>query len=340
MKDTNKISIAKINDTNEIMKFINNEWKKDHILSSNKEYFLYEYKNKKLLNFVIHKNSNNKIDGILGFLRSSSNKNASVWTTMWKVSRLNGSPMLGIELLNFLKKQGYKSLMSLGINKNTEEIYKYLGFKVGLLSQYFIINEELNSYKIAIIKKKTKKTKIIINSKKKVKKINITDLKQKFDFKKYQYKKPFKDFNYFKKRFFDHPIYKYYIYGVFEKSNLSSILVTRINKHKKSTCIRIVDFYGDERTLNIHLSSLNKIMYKNKHEYIDFFSKGLDKNIILDAGFKILDIKNKDIIIPNYFEPFVQDNKEIRFFFNKGPLKNFRFFKGDGDQDRPSVSRV
>ena len=157
MKSVNKISIAKVSDTNEIMKFINDEWKNNHILSLNKDFFLYEYKNKKLLNFVIHKNLNNKIDGILGFLKSSSDKNASVWTTMWKVSKLNGSPMLGIDLLNFLKTKGYKSLMSVGINKDTEEIYKYLGFNIGLLNQYFIINDKMNKYKIAIIKKKIQK---------------------------------------------------------------------------------------------------------------------------------------------------------------------------------------
>ena len=100
MKNIDRISIAKISDTNEIMNFINNEWKQNHILSSNKKFFLYEYKNRKALNFVIHKNQSNKIDGILGFLKSSSDKNASIWTTMWKVSKFNGSPMLGIELLN------------------------------------------------------------------------------------------------------------------------------------------------------------------------------------------------------------------------------------------------
>ena len=101
--------------------------------------------------------------------------------------------------------------------------------------------------------------------------------------------------------------------------------------------MRIVDFYGDELTLIIHSSNLKKIMYKNNHEYIDFFSKGMDKKLILRAGFRILDIKNKNLIIPDYFEPFVQTNQQIRFFFDRGVLKNFRFFKGDGDQDRPSI---
>ena len=51
MHNQNTISIAKIDDADEIMKFIDNEWKKGHILGISKDYFLYEYKNKhKMLN--------------------------------------------------------------------------------------------------------------------------------------------------------------------------------------------------------------------------------------------------------------------------------------------------
>ena len=46
MHNQNTISIAKIDDADEIMKFIDNEWKKGHILGISKDYFLYEYKNK------------------------------------------------------------------------------------------------------------------------------------------------------------------------------------------------------------------------------------------------------------------------------------------------------
>ena len=75
------------------------------------------------LNFVISKNQANKINGMLGFLKASTDDDATVWTTMWKVLKSSSSPMLGIEILNFLRKQGYKSVMSLGINCKTEEIW-------------------------------------------------------------------------------------------------------------------------------------------------------------------------------------------------------------------------
>ena len=39
MKNKNIISIAKVEDADEIMKFIDNEWKKNHILAINKSFF-------------------------------------------------------------------------------------------------------------------------------------------------------------------------------------------------------------------------------------------------------------------------------------------------------------
>ena len=68
------------------MKFIRSEWDKKHILALNRKFFLYEYGNNSLVNFVISK-INNKINGIQGFLKSSSSKKATLWATMWCTSK-------------------------------------------------------------------------------------------------------------------------------------------------------------------------------------------------------------------------------------------------------------
>ena len=337
MKNKNIISIAKKKDVREIMKFIYSEWKKNHILAINKKFFLYEYGNKNLINFVVSK-INNKINGIQGFLKSSSDKNASLWATMWCSSKKNVPPMLGISMLNYMRSLGYKSVMSNGINKSSEKIYKQLGFKVGSLNQYFIPNNNLDNYQIAKIPKKILKKKIVIKKDNKLtfKKIHLNDVYKKFDFSKYYLRLPFKDYNYFKKRFLKHPIYSYDVYGVFNKEKLISILVTRINNHKKSTCLRIVDFYGEEHALNTFTYNLILIMKFSKHEYIDLLAKGLDEKILSKAGFIKLNKKNNNIIIPNYFEPFVKRNINIKYFTDSKNHKNLRIFKSDGDQDRPN----
>jgi hypothetical protein len=341
MKNNNVITIAKLEDADEIMKFIDNEWKKGHILGVNKKYFLYEYANQNFLNFVISKN-NNKINGILGFLRSSSDKNATVWTTMWKASRSSGSATLGIHLLNYLRDQGYQSVMSNGINQNTEEIYKYFGFNVGFLKQYFIPNKSLKKYKIAIFPKKINNENFSISKDNNLlfKKVELQDLQKKFNFRKYLSRLPYKNIDYFNKRFFEHPIYSYDVYGIFDEPELKSILVTRTVEHEKSTCMRIVDFYGQEDTLNTFAWYLSQIMYLKGHEYIDIFSSGLNEGMMLNAGFKKLDITENEVVIPNYFEPFIQSNVSIRYFTDSNNLSHLRIYKADGDQDRPCFSNT
>ena len=51
------------------------------------------------------------------------------------------------------------------------------------------------------------------------------------------------------------------------------------------------------------------------------------------AGF-ILRTPSDSNVIPNYFEPFDQSNVPIFYFTNTNG--KIYFFKGDGDQDRPS----
>ncbi|EOW3520763.1 hypothetical protein ACOWVB_000374 [Campylobacter coli] len=52
-------------------------------------------------------------------------------------------------------------------------------------------------------------------------------------------------------------------------------------------------------------------------------------------GFNLKKQEDKNII-PNYFEPFEKKNILIKFAY-KTKVNNYAIFKGDSDQDRPSV---
>lgn len=332
---TNTVSIASLADTNEIMRFINLEWKQGHILATNKPFFLSEYQNVNNLNFVISKNENQEINAMLGFLKSHAGDDASIWTTMWKVSKSAGSPMLGIELLKYLRSQGYKSVMSNGINLQTEEIYHYLGFQTGSLDHYFIPNVKLSTHTIAMFSDEVLQTNIEYrrDSDLTCREITMVDLKSKFDFKEFQYRNPCKDLSYFERRFFKHLIYKYKVYGVFKQTRLLAFLVTRVVQYKESKCLRIVDFYGEDTTLSTFTFHLSQLMVENNFEYVDFYCKGLDENIIKDAGLLKL---NDHSIVPNHFEPFVRKNTTLHYFTDVPDSENLRIYKADGDQDRPN----
>ena len=53
------------------------------------------------------------------------------------------------------------------------------------------------------------------------------------------------------------------------------------------------------------------------------------------AGFKLLE-DFTEVIIPNYFEPVINENKDILFAYKKNENIKFNIYKGD-DQDRPNI---
>ena len=161
---------------------------------------------------------------------------------------------------------------------------------------------------------------------------NIDELLKLIDYqdlKKYNfYKSP----EYFNKRYFNHPYYKYHV--LVKSKNANSILVYRIVKANGGSCIRIMDFLGDEKEFNKLTNYLIDKMLKEKHEYIDIYEVGIEDKVLESSGF-VERIEEDSNIIPNYFEPFIQKNIEIYYMSNCN--SKFRMFKGDGDQDRPSI---
>ena len=161
---------------------------------------------------------------------------------------------------------------------------------------------------------------------------NINELLNLINYQELKNYNFYKSPEYFNKRYFKHPYYKYHI--LVKSKNTNSILVYRIVKENGENCIRIIDFLGDEKGFNELANYLVEKMFQEKHEYIDIYEIGLEDSTLKNMGF--IERTEDDInIIPNYFEPFVQKNIEIYYMSNC--KDKFRMFKGDGDQDRPSI---
>ena len=330
------IRFATIDDVDDIMEFIHNHWKKNHILSQNKNFFLYEHQDNNRINFVVYRDSKNKLGGILGFIKSSS-KNSDIWTVLWKALSNKEHPMLGIELFDFLRKsQDYNILLSPGINGKTIGIYKYLGIYTGYLRQFVLINDKIKKFKIAKIldKKYLQQVQFIENNEYNLKQLSEREVL--FDFEKYKETIPYKDKRYFIKRYFNHPIYKYDVYGIFKNNETHSLLVTRTVSANDSKALRIVDFIGQEEDLQFITQDLYEKMTDENFEYIDFMCFGLDHALLLKAGFRQIDLDSSDLVIANYFSPFVQENIAINFMADTKETDKLRICKADGDQDRTS----
>jgi hypothetical protein hcinC1_04075 len=306
------------------LKFLEENWNINHIYLKDQKYFAYEFSDNS--NFILAK-KDNKIVATLGYF-DYDNK-GDIWTVIWKNA---GKMDDGLKCLKFLLNAGYKSVSSCGINKKTIPIYEFLGINTGRLKHFYILNQEIREYKIAKIAEKNIKKIETKNIEDLIEVESIDELLKLIDYqelKKYNfYKSP----EYFNKRYFNHPYYKYHI--LVKTKNAKSILIYRIVKANGRSCIRIIDFLGNEEEFKEFTNYLIDKMLKEKNEYIDIYEVGIEDATLEEAGF--IERKEEDSnIIPNYFEPFVQKNIEIYYMSNC--KDKFRIFKGDGDQDRPSV---
>ena len=338
-----EILFGHINDTDSIMSFLGKYWKKGHIMSTNKELFLYEFAEGEMLNIAFSRTLSGEVTGIFGFKKYSKDDFPDIAGAIWVVNKAINSPMLGLTLRNFvIKNVPHRHFAAPGATVSTRNIYEYLNMDWVRMDQYFILNPEIDDYKIARVPSKYNKSFNLNNT---FGEGNIkmyltceSEVVKNFPFEENRKIFPYKDYAYIKKRFFSHPVYKYDVYVVESDAyGISNIIICRVVSNGKGFAYRIVDFYGNEELLKYITQQLYKIMISNQYEYIDFLCSGLDKLKIKESGFCNLDFNQKHLIVPNYFEPFIRKNIAIYSVHDK--VNNFRFIqcKADGDQDRPNL---
>jgi len=331
------IKQATIKDVEIIRSFINDKWKENHIVSRDKSFFNYQHKINNKINFIVAKN-NKELIGILGYIPSSTDRVTDVFTVIWKVLD-NQNPLLGIQMLKFLeKKKDVRYVFSNGINPKTFGLYKYLGFYINKLDHYVMINDNLKKFNIAELSHLNFNS--TFNSNKNIKhKIsilgNVNEL-DNFNFGDSSNHIPYRNREYFIRRYLKHPVFKYSIYLIFKYDKLVSIYVTRIQKKNSSKIIRIIDFYGDQNTLGCFSNYIYNLLLKYSYEYVDFYCFGMNHEKLISSGFNLVNHESNDVIIPEYFYPFEKKNIDIYFFSNTKQINEIKIFKGDGDMDRPS----
>lgn len=333
-----EIRLAKLADISMIMEFIDRHWRKGHIMAVDRELFEYEYVNKDKVNFVLAIDKiSHSLEGIFGFINCSySNINKRhIWGSMWKV--LDGNmPLLGIELAKRVINLSHCQLqIGNGANPNTTIPLRKIFFKekTGKMKHFYLLNKKIKEYKIAVIHDEKETTsKIQRMNKNIIRFTSIDQLKEEFDLKHNNSYIPFKDYEYINKRYFNHPYYKYDIYGVKNDGNVEALLVLREVQANGSKVLRIMDYIGNHELFKYLNDFFMNKLEENDYEYVDFYVLGFRENLILEAGF-IRRTENDTNIIPNYFEPFLQENVEIWVHYKDA---NTTFFKADGDQDRPN----
>lgn len=324
------IRLAQKSDIDTIMEFINSYWKKGHILGTNKPFFEYEMTMNDEVHFIVaFSKQTGALEGIQGYIPSSMNpQKKDLWAVVWKV--LDSSiPMLGSELKKrLLSLAGGRFELGVGANPQTAvPILRFLGYEVQRMHHYYLLNPNSERKVSKIINYSFSSVNHYDISVKRV--FDIDQLNKCFDYDSIEEKIPFKDAWYIKHRFFDHPIYSYNVFLAQYKSK-SLIIIAREQLYCGVKVLRLVDFIGNESIIEKLGDFFQGIVMD--YEYIDVYFAGIPVDLFSGAGF-VERKPDDDNIIPNYFEPYIQENVDIWVDSN---VKGCTFFKADGDQDRPN----
>ncbi len=329
-----KIKFCSENKINLIKIFLKKNWPTKINIFNNRNlinWMYYDSKLKKYLFLISEKN--NKIKSCLGILKNNFTQKKIFWLSFW-LSSSDRKSLSGLDLLYFLMKKKKNHVVAAnGINVKTTFIYKRLGFNTINLNHYYLVN--LNKKKFHLIKIKNQKK---IMSRKNSLNIEISDnlifLKNNKYLQKFE-KDFYKNYYYFKKKYYDHPIYNYKFYKITCRNKIYGFFVGRVCIHNGNTALRFVEYFGSLNILGKIKYNLLELIKNSEHEYIDFYNFGIKRNLVKKTGFSINKFKS-DVIIPNYFEPFVKANITICSVFWPRKTKMI-IFKGDGDQDRPNL---
>lgn len=323
------IRFAEEKDIPAIMKFIDEYWRKNHIMSRDRSLFEFQHKWENEVSFVLSEKDGN-ITGVLGFI-PYADSNRDVTLAIWKTNKTEET-MQGINILSYLRENGdVRTISAPGINPKTVPIYKYLGLETGKMKQWYRLRE-VPEYKIANV---TNKDIPLFAGSEGISIKEITDFSEadkEFGIGDCLIRdhQPIKSKAYLRRRYFEHPSFTYIKFGV-SKGEKKLFVVLRVQKCNDSALLRVIDCIGDHELFSNFTGEIDDLLKKNNCEYADCYESGVLDRVFEDGGWRL--VPESGNIMPDYFAPFEQRNIDIYYM---SEIEGAILFKGDGDMDRPN----
>lgn len=315
-----------------IMNFINEHWKKGHILARDRAFFEWQFMDGDNVNvFLGIDDESHKIYGIQGVIRYNGSDNPDATGCIWK-SIKSDNPRLGLDIADY----AYAALhirfsCGAGQSKKALKLGQLTGGVPIALAHYYRLGD-CADYKIAVIKNKII-PKVEDSSFRLTPVHSVEEMKQVISEEELANHIMSKDYGYIQHRYFEHPIYQYDVWKIVDAiGNAHSILITREESQFNKKVCKIIDYYGDVKYFAYITTALDQIIREKGYEFVNIYSYGVDTAVYEQAGFLRCD-EDCENIIPNYFHPFEQKNVSIRMI--DPMVQGMRLFLGDGDQDRP-----
>jgi hypothetical protein len=334
-----EIRICREEDIGRVMAFINQHWRKDHVLAKSRVLMDWQYKAKDgSYNFVIAHDGDDLL-AILGFTPvdrydPALRDRAIIWLALWKLRGDVKIAGLGLRMLRFLERSsGAKTVAVNGINSSHPPMYQALGYRTGVLRHFYLVNPEIpGNLMVRPVTALALPTPQFGHAKmQNMDQSALLDLQWP---RGEQSKSP----AYFENRYLRHPFYHYQVH-LMSVGTQRALLATRVARHGNSAALRIVDFLGDLPVLAETGPCLSALMQDANAEYTDFLNSGIPSSLLGQAGFAELDFDGP-VIVPNRFEPLERKNHRIFFAIKTSDKTEPLIFRADGDQDRPNLLQI
>ncbi|MDJ0738911.1 MAG: hypothetical protein QNJ91_04300 [Gammaproteobacteria bacterium] len=334
-----EIRFARLADLRPLMAFMDAHWRAGHILSVSEDLFRFDFQDGDRLNLALACDGSDII-GIFGFMRYSSLDCPDLAGSLWKVVDGRGSPMLGLQLRRFVvDRVAHRYFAAPGAGLQTRPIYRVLGMQWIEMDHYVAANPDVREQRICRIADATAAPTLAVEPGADLEPVASADVLADFPFLDDSGGGPQKDFAYLRRRFFAHPIYAYRVFRLVDHGETLCVVVCREVGHDGHKALRVVDFYGDPRHMADVVRGLFQVVVAEGFEYADFVCSGFDPVLMQRAGWRRLDFDRQDVVVPNYFEPFVRKNVRVYAVADTHPGIRPRLCRADGDQDRPNVLR-
>lgn len=343
---TYDIKFCDLHEIDDVIQFIDEHWKKGHILVKSRELMDWQHLDKvnNRYNFVLARHKvTGEIHALLGFITTQffdpEIKNILLWGAIWKTRDDVKAFGLGILLYYHLKVTlNIETLCLSGISEDGKSNYKSLGFFTGREDQYFFPNPIMKDFHLAHGIEKFQNKDLINTTGWDLKELALAEYDSlDKNVECFMFDSRYKTKEYHRNRYFLHPMYKYHFYGLIQNDEVKAIMILRESPANGGNCIRLVEFVGDYAYLEHVKGSVNELLVSKNYEYMDLVLTGIGDDVLSKGGF--INIRSdSSIIIPNYFEPYLAKNIDIGYaYISTDPNLHLIITKGDADQDRPSV---
>ena len=324
---------------NKFQEFIRNYWKEGHLFAKETSIFDWQHKGPYNYNCMVAKQKGSFV-GIHSFIPQShfdeQLPKTQIFLTLFRALDNRGIG-IGLRLYNNVIKEILPEFIGgIGMNPPLIGFHKWQGFKVDIMEHHVALSPYVNEFKVANVPKDLKV---------KFQKVNFFTSFQKLTGKKlrdmetnmlYLHQLPMKSDTYIINRYMNHPMYRYEVYAISKDNMVQALCVIRPILKDDLVVLRLVDFIGPNENFPLLHDFVFDLLKSYNAEYLDLYSYGIPSSLLQKAG--LINRKEvKNLIIPNYFEPFERKNTDIIIAY-KCLLEHpaVRLFKGDSDQDRPN----